>query len=1068
MKKTIAILVSLFALMLSVTALAANTAYTFKGVNIITDGSPSDITDVQLTNDIKVTTSGNMNRKHVGVTDKAHNNQLGTYPINDSFKATGSYIYLGTANANDGSIITLKIPEIKSGSKVIVTFAKPTVTNNGSTLRNTNDPYAYLKIADRYISINGDNFDTWRTESVVTGADTDEIVFYADKWGAVAISKIEITEGANAPLHSLNISSTQYANLTVNGIKFCADENGKITLPSYGEGDKITVTAYKDGYETCEETVTIDKSDVDISIPLVPETNSEYYESDFGNSEGILMLDGEYKFAEGIEAREVTRIFARAEFEKDGYLDINTDSNIPVRLSYNGEFIRVGDSDFVQKDNLEFELFYDRKNNAVFIKQADLNKYDRYQYINNANQNDGTDVTINTVNSVSGTGATLEYIGISYPDTSKLTIEGPDVAASPLHGDFEYTVSYTAEADYMLPESSVTFSGENECGKITTQERGRSLYPVVVKNGNLNIAPQSEGTITIVAEYNGARSEKTVKVVKNAAISQYGDEGKTRYINLHNGDFGEVYLHDARTESGAELLQYTHFEIKDCRSSDESVLKVTGDGKLTALKKGSATVTFNAYTGKDNIITLNYTVDEFYKKGWGEAPTTYVENDFDNKYITGYRVSWYEGFEDIEPTQIPAATVQEDGVVLTVNFDMEKKIRSVTSVEVKKGDKVLPTNEAKKVYFCNDNGIELIEKGDTTAQGFAITSVPKGIYYEVSPVYTYENIGDVAEGVTLDGVFPYGPYDLTFKKGETWRGDIYVNGYMAGNNVDQCDADRRLGEGSTYTVKQFQIIDPDKGEGDSKMTVSMTDGSTLLDSVTVSRTGMYFEPTIYIIGDSLVCNYYGDFDKEVGGGRTGWGQVLGNYVNANIVNLANSGQFAKGLYDTAFPSVVNNRPNFALIECGYNDRSYSTRDEMIDCVKKMITACRENYIVPILVTPNASQHDYKESVVWSSYLRDIAVDMDCPIIDLSKESYDFLYSLYGDNEGNVIEKNYNLTEVGGDNLHSSYAAAMKWASIVAQNMKDMNLGWNDEELFNTDFVYTFTDTEGNAVTASIE
>lgn len=1065
MKKAIAILVSLFAIALSITAFAANTAYTFKGVSIITDGSPNDITDVQLTNDIKVTTSGNMNRKHVGVTDKAHNNQLGTYPINDSFKATGSYIYLGTANANDGSIITLKVPEIKAGSEVKMTFAKPVVTNNGSTLRNTNDPYAYLQIADRYITINGDNFDTWRTETVVTGEDTDEIVFYADKWGAVAISKIEITEGVNTSLHSLNISSTQYANLIVNGIKFCADESGKITLPSYPEGENVTIKAYKDGYADAEQSITVGKEDAQVSIPLVPETNSEYYESDFGNTDGALTLDGEYKFADGIAAREVTRIFARVDFEKDGYLDINTDSNIPVRLSYNGEFIRVGDNDFVQKDNLEFELFYDRKNNAVFIKQADLNRYDRYQYINNVSHNDGKEVTINTVNSVSGKGATLEYIGISYPDTTKLTIEGADRVASPISADYEYICVYTATPEYCLPGESVVFSGQSDCATIETASRGRSTLPVFVTTGKLKPNAGASGKITITAEYNGAKATKEVEIINNPTIAKYANMGEMRYANLHSSELS-AFIDDAQDENGTKLEVYTHYTMKDFKSSDENVIKVNEEGRVVAVGKGSATVTYNAYTGRDNIITLNYTVDEFYKYGWGEASTTYVTNDFEGDHITGYRVSWYDGNEDIEPTQIPAATVQEDGVVLTVNFDMEKKIRSVTSAKVKKGDKVLPTNEAKKVYFCNDNGIELIEKGDTTVEGFAVTSVPKGIYYEISPVYTYENIGDVAEGVTLDGVFPCGPYDLTFKKGETWRGDIYVNGFMAGNNVDQCDADRHLDEGSEYTVKRFQTVDTKTWNNDGKITVSMTDGSTVLDSVTVSRAGWQGGPTIYIIGDSFVCNYYGAFDKEVGGGRTGLGQVLDNFVNANIVNLANSGQFAKGLYETAFPSVVNNSPNYALIECGYNDRSYSTRDEMIDCVKKMITECREACITPILVTPNASQHDYKESVVWSSYLRDIAVDMDCPIIDLSKESYDFLYSLYGDNEGNVIEKNYNLTEVGGDNLHSSYAAAMKWASIVAQNMKDMNLGW--EELFNTDFAYTFTDTEGNKITAKIE
>ncbi|MCI5605659.1 MAG: hypothetical protein MR413_08480, partial [Clostridia bacterium] len=148
----------------------------------------------------------------------------------------------------------------------------------------------------------------------------------------------------------------------------------------------------------------------------------------------------------------------------------------------------------------------------------------------------------------------------------------------------------------------------------------------------------------------------------------------------------------------------------------------------------------------------------------------------------------------------------------------------------------------------------------------------------------------------------------------------------------------------------------------------------------------------------------------------------------------------------------------------YNDRNYSTRDEMTACVKDMIKQCREKGITPVLITPNASEHDYKPSVVWSSYLKDIAVDTGCTLIDLSKESYDFLYSLYGDNADSAITKNFNLTEVGGDTLHSSYAGAYKWASIVAQGLKDNGFG----DIINDTFSYIFTDTAGNKITAKVE
>lgn len=1046
MKKRLALIITVAALAFSVTAAAANkTTYTFKGNNVITDGSPNDITDVPLTENITVTTSGDMNRKYAAITDLKHNSEAGTYPINKKFRATGSYIYLGCANANDNAIITLNMPEIPEGSKVTLTFAKPTVTNNGSTLRNTNDPYAYLKIADRYISINGDNFDTWRTESVVTGEDTDAIEFHADKWGAVAISKIEISDGDGKPLHSLNISSTQYANLTVNGIKFCADANGKITIPSYPEGEKITVVAEKDGYAAAEKSVTIAKGDASVSIPLECDLDAAYYESDFGNAAGVLSLDGEYKFGEGIEAKEVTRVFANVTFTDGGYLDIKTDGSAQARISYADGAIYLNNEQVTAKDNMEFELFYDKKNGVAFLKQND--KYTSMF---------GGGTELNKIESISGEGATVEYIGVSYPDTTKITIVGQDKLSSYMND--KYTVRYRAELEYFIPETEVTFTGSTDFATVDTEITSSRALPEMDNIGYLTIEPNASGTVMLVAEYNGAKAVKTVTISPNPKIAEWGTDDETDEAtwNLHHSN--GFWIYDTKDENGVSLWD-SAFELRDFKSSDESVMKIDENGNMTAVGKGRATISANAYTGIDNPVSLDYVVDQFYIDGVSEAETSYVPDSFtENEHITGYKVSWWNGTDPIALTQIPAATVKEDGTVVTAHYYYDGKLRTVESIKVKAGDKVLPSNGSKKVYFCKDGSIELIEKADTTTEGFAVTTVPQGTYYEISPIYTYTDIGDVSEGVTLDGIFKNDWYDLTFKKGETKRGDIFVNGYMAGNNVDQSDADRKLSEGSTYTVKKFNI-------GDNKITVSMTDGSTLLDSVTVERADYETKPTIYIIGDSLVCNYYGDFEQEVGGGRTGWGQVIGNYLNANIVNLANSGQFAKGLYDTAFPSVVHNRPSICLIECGYNDRSYSTREEMINTVKAMVSECRAKGITPILITPNASAHDYKPSVSWSGYLRDVAVDTECDLIDLSQLSYDFLYSLYGDDADGNITKNYNLTEVGGDTLHSSYAAAQKWASIVAQELKNM---WPNAGIYNIEYEYTFTDTLGNKITCKID
>ncbi len=1039
-----AALISLCCAAMSFAAMAAgNVTYTFSGVNCVTDGSPNDVTDAQLTEQITVTTSGDMNRKYAAVTDLAHNNEVGTYPIGGKFSASGSYIYLATASVNDNSIITLNVPKIEKGSKVTLTFAKPTVTNNGSTLRNTGDPYAYFKIADRYISINGDNFDTWRTESVVIGEDTETIEFRCDKWGAVAISKIEISDGDGKPLHNLNITSTQYANLKVNGIKFCADENGNITIPSYPKNEYVTITAEKDGYKTAETATTIADADANVDIPLECETDAVYFESDFGNALGTLALDGEFKLGNGIDAQEITRISANVTFKEGGSLALSTDSGKAAELKYKGDGIYIGDEKITSKDNTEFTLTFDKENNFAVISQNGVSF-----------KTENVQTAFDVIKSISGQNVTLEYIGISYPDTSKITIDGPDKVSS-VANDTVF-VDYVIKPEYHIPGTGVECS-VSEVDRVSIDKYGR-----------LTISGNASGKITICAEYNGSKAYKEVEIVANPKIAEWQHEGNT--LNLNSSEKFTIY--NVKDEYGNRLdydysvdnVQYTNsIYPKDFKSSDESVIKIDQNGTMTAVGRGKATITANAYTGTDNIISVDYTVDCFAIDGITESEISYADGKLiENKNITSYKITYSDGMsEDIKETQIPAATVKSDGLVAIMSYDADGTLISVQNRTVKKGDKVLSSNGSKRVYLCADGAITKITDTDTTMSGYEIKH-KAGVKYEISPVYKFNNVGDVKEdGKTFDAVFADGYYNITFKKAETKRGDIYVNGFMVGNNVDQSDADRKLTEGSFYTAEDIKVKN-------GTINVSMCDGSTMLDYVTVEKQPDFRErpQRIYVIGDSLACNYYGTFEKEVGGGRTGWGQVLPDFVNVPVTNLANSGQFAAGLYQTAFPSVIENGEvgDILLIECAYNDRNYSTREEMTACVKDMIKQCHDKRISVILVTPNASEHDYKPSVAWSSYLKDIWLDTNCAFIDLSKESYDFLYSMYGDNADGAVTKNFNLTEVGGDTLHSSYAGAHKWASIVAQGLKDLGYG----DIINTDFTYTFTDTLGNEISAQVK
>ncbi len=1038
---------------------AGGTSYTFKGTVTATEGGTQDVTNARLTDKITVTTSGATNYKCAAITDTAHNKDCGYYPYGDGFKASGAYILLATGNTNDNSVFTLNMPKIPKGSKVTLTFAKPKITNNGSAYRNSGDPYAYFKIADRYISINGDNFDTWRTESVVTGEDTDSIVFTADKWGAVAISKIEIFDAKSTKLYNVTLGSERYAYITVNGIKFFADENGSLPPLTFTDGDTVTVKADKDGYADAEASFTV-SGDTTKDIPLECETDAAYYESDFGNSAGVMKLDDNdtFLFGNGIDTREITRLSSNVTFSEGGALSLMSDTSAAVTLEYR-DGIYCGSTLITPKNNMEFDIVFDKTlKKAVLIQNGISTVLD-------------ASVCPDKLASVSGTNVSLEYIGITYPDMTSLTIDGADTIYAPQSDMASVPYLYGISADYVRPETVITAECQGADGvALTTKMLDRPVQPYDAfpdtdaasspKSGqliaSLILSPAASGTITLTASYMGGTAQKTI-TIKNApalGTAQPADNIPS-VLNLNSPQSFAPVLRYA-DENGVTI----YAKPKDFSSSDGRIVAVDKNGALSALAKGTASVTVNSFTGADNTASFPVTADRYYIEGVTEAsPVTYALNDFtENENIISYTLNLEnEAPKEIEPTEIPAAAVKEDGTVIEV-FYSDSAVASTKRRIVHAGDKVPVSNGAKSVFLSSASGFTELTDADTTVSGFAIEHAP-GVRYEIDPVYKFTEIGDVKdEGKQLDGRFPDGLYDITFKKAETRRGDIYVNGFMVGNNVDQADADRRVIEGALYTAEDISIKN-------GTVTVSMTDGSTLLDYVTVQKKPeFYIRPQrVYAIGDSLVCAYYGDFEQEVGGGRAGWGQQLPNYLNVPVTNLGNSGQYAAGLYKTAFPSVIENgrSGDILLIECAYNDRNYSNRAEMTACVKDMIKQCRMAGITPILVTPNASRHDYKPSVSWSSYLRDIAADTECMLIDLSKESYDFLYSLYGDDKDNTVTVNFNLTAVGGDTLHSSYAGAHKWASVVAQGLEELGFG----SIVNTDYKYEFTDTLGNKITA---
>ena len=336
---------------------------------------------------------------------------------------------------------------------------------------------------------------------------------------------------------------------------------------------------------------------------------------------------------------------------------------------------------------------------------------------------------------------------------------------------------------------------------------------------------------------------------------------------------------------------------------------------------------------------------------------------------------------------------------------------------------------------------------------------------EIVPVYEYSDLGSCTGGVTLSDSFEDGLYNITITNDTTSHIDLYVNGYMAANNIDQNGEGRSVSTGSTYTAPDVRV------EGGSiTLKTADTAGGGLSYAKIVKSPGIVDRKTkIYITGDSLVCRYYGGNEGAyLGTTQTGWGQVLYNFIDTDkyeIVNLANAGHYAVNLYQTAVPGIIYNSEegDIFLFESGVNDMWHpydvayldQNRAAMAEAVTNAVNDAKEAGIDIVLINPNSFADDCTGEICIGQEMLDVAEEKGVGSIDLSGMSGTFLTNVYN-GETSLIKANFGLKK---DNIHSSYLGAMKYASFVANDL--YNLGYTD--MINTDFDYTRTDTQGNTI-----
>ncbi len=289
---------------------------------------------------------------------------------------------------------------------------------------------------------------------------------------------------------------------------------------------------------------------------------------------------------------------------------------------------------------------------------------------------------------------------------------------------------------------------------------------------------------------------------------------------------------------------------------------------------------------------------------------------------------------------------------------------------------------------------------------------------------------------TFNVDMPTGLYEVKVTLGNTSRASVAAEGvYQLMNLTGNGAVDRFQ---IPVTDGQLNLLVTEGKEG-TAFTLSALEIVQLSSQPVTNR-------TIYIGGDSTVCNYY-PLDSSAQGG---WGQLLPGYVDGDVFqvrNMATGGQIARGFRDDGqMESVLQYiKPgDYFILQFGINDTNAKhqvSEAQFKEAMRDMVIQAKAKGAHVILSTPQGRATDFNANQVHSSVNRwyrgatlALAQEENVTLVDLNVLSSAYFTSI-------GPEATLNLY-MPGDTLHPNRQGAEQLARLVAEDLRRQGLeGW---------------------------
>jgi len=213
---------------------------------------------------------------------------------------------------------------------------------------------------------------------------------------------------------------------------------------------------------------------------------------------------------------------------------------------------------------------------------------------------------------------------------------------------------------------------------------------------------------------------------------------------------------------------------------------------------------------------------------------------------------------------------------------------------------------------------------------------------------------------------------------------------------------------------------------------------------------------IWMVGDSTMCQY--DSSRFP---LTGWGMPFAQYFDSSVTikNEAKGGRSTRTfIAENRWQKVVENlnEGDYVFIQFGHNDEAknypdrYTTPEDYRNNLIKFVTESRDKKAIPVLITPvsrrkfDANGNAIETHEVYSKIVREVAVQMNVPLIDLDAMSLKLLQQ-FGEKNSALLfmqlepGENPNYPSGVHDNTHFNAYGARHIAELVLKGINNLHL-----------------------------